>query len=111
MHRYSPEIQLVLSYIQEHIKEYIPLQTLADLYGISVSRFKTVFSHSVGIPPREYILREKIEVAKELLKNTNLLVTEIAFDISFSSSQYFATVFKCYTYAKPSEYRIHHKKL
>ncbi len=107
----SPEIQLVLSYIQEHIKEYIPLQDLADLYGISVSRFKTVFSRSVGIPPREYILREKIEVAKELLKSTHLSVTEIAFDLSFSSSQYFATVFKCYTYSKPSEYRMHHKKL
>jgi AraC-like DNA-binding protein len=46
-----------------------------------------------------------VERARELLDNSDLTVTDIAFMLNFSSSQYFSTVFKQYTNITPVEYK------
>lgn len=99
------ELDFILEYIHQHIGETIALEELAKRYGVSLSRFKSLFRKKVGMPPREYILREKIKIAKKLLKTTTKNVTEIAMELGFDSGQYFATVFKRYTYQTPKEYR------
>ncbi len=95
----------VLDYIEKNISDDIPLRVLAILAGLSVPRFKASFRKHTGIPPHEYVLRRKVESAKVLLANTGLSITDISYKLSFSSSQYFATVFKRYTSVSPSEYR------
>jgi AraC-like DNA-binding protein len=90
--------------IDNHLQESISLEWLAEQAGLSLSRFKQRFAHEVGIPPREYILRRKIALAKQKLRGGNS-VTRVAFELSFSSSQYFATTFRRYTGQSPSEFR------
>jgi AraC-like DNA-binding protein len=80
---------------------------LAKQAGLSVSRFKARFKAEVGVPPNEFVLRSKIEVAKRQLAGTTDSITQIAMRLGFSSSQYFATVFKRYTRQMPREYRRH----
>jgi AraC-like DNA-binding protein len=70
---------------------------------LSESRFKSRFKAEIGVPPAEYWLRQKIERATEMLKTRR--VTEVAHELGFSSSQYFATAFKRYTLMNPSRYR------
>ena len=73
--------------------------------NLSLSRFKTRFKHEVGVAPGGYIIMRKVEKAKELLGDRDRSITDIAFDLGFSSSQYFATVFKKLIGLTPSEYR------
>ena len=74
---------------------------------LSESRFKTRFKREMGVPPEEFWLRQKIERATVLLKTRN--VTEVAHELGFSSSQYFATVFKRYTRVSPSRFHARGK--
>lgn len=99
-------IQSSVDYINANIKENIKIDTLAKMSKLSVSRFKSNFTRQVGIPPHEYILRQKIEYIKNVLVTKDQSITEIAYDMSFSSSQHLSTVFKRFTSKTPKEYRL-----
>lgn len=95
----------VLDHIDDHLEEELPLGDLAELADLSLSRFKTRFKREVGMPPGSWIARRRVDAAKERLRTTSYSITRIAFDLGFSSSQYFATVFRRYTGASPSAWR------
>lgn len=101
----SPDIDRVVRKIKSDPEEEFLLSDLADEAGLSVSRFKTKFKSETGIAPREFILREKIEKAKLSLLDRRLSVTNIAMKYGFSTSQYFATVFKRFTQQSPRQFR------
>jgi AraC-like DNA-binding protein len=101
----SQPIKNCLDYITLHLHENISLENLAELSHLSLSRFKKRFKVETGVPPGDYILRRKIEQAVLLLKESDKSITDIAFDLGFSSSQYFATVFKRYQSFSPSTHR------
>lgn len=97
----------VLDYINSHLYETLSLSQLAHMAHLSEGRFKTNFRLYTGLPPREYILRQKVKQAKKLLKDPHLSITQISYTLGFSSSQYFSTVFKRFTTLSPIEYRNH----
>lgn len=101
----NPDMERVIAYINENISDLLPVSSLAHLCNLSVSRFKVKFSEYTGTSPHEYVLCKKIEAAKQLLANPNYSVTQVCYQLSFSSSQYFATVFKRMTGMSPSEYK------
>lgn len=96
--------QTICYYIEEHIAEPLTIPALAARARLSIPRFKARFKEEYGVPPGEYIIRERIKKACELLAQGQATITEIAYDLGFSSSQYFATVFKRYTGQRPSAY-------
>jgi AraC-like DNA-binding protein len=98
----SPLIQRVLGYIDAHLHEAVRVPRLAEIARLSESRLKARFKREIGVPPAEYWLRKKIERALDLLPTRS--VTEVAYDLGFSSSQYFATVFKRYQLVSPSQH-------
>ncbi len=101
--RQSTSMNRVLEYIEGHLTENLPIDQLADVACLSTSWFKARFKREVGISPAEYVLRRKIEKAHELLKKGDKSITQIAFHLGFSSSQYFATVFRRFTNKSPRE--------
>jgi AraC-like DNA-binding protein len=101
----SEAIQKICRHIDEHIMDLLRLEDLADMANLSESRFKHRFKEEVGTPPAEYILRKKIEHSQEMLRTTELSVQHIAYDLNFSSSSYFATVFKRFVGKSPMEFR------
>ena len=102
---HSPDIATVLEHIQSNPEEEFSLSSLAEEAGLSLSRFKVKFKSEVGMAPREFILRIKIEEAKKALLDGQSSVTDTAMQLGFSSSQYFATVFKRFTQQSPKQYR------
>lgn len=102
----SARLSQVDNYIRQHPDEWITLQQLADHTGLSLSRFKTWFKEEAGATPLDYIMKFKIEHARQLLRKTNMSIAEIAFETGFQNSQYFATVFRKYTGMTPSEGRV-----
>jgi AraC-like DNA-binding protein len=97
------DIELAINFIHEHICEPITLDFIADLCHLSTSHFKQKFRNIVGISPRDYINKMKIEYAKKLLLSDNSITT-IAYDLGFNTSSYFSSVFKKYTTKSPREY-------
>ncbi len=102
----TPTMRHIQQIIEERIFEIAPqLSELAELSGLSLSRFKERFKHEIGVAPGNYIIQQKIEKAKQQLIETDTDVTTLAFKLGFSSSQYFATAFRRYTGTSPSEFR------
>jgi two-component system response regulator YesN len=54
------------------------------------------------VPPADYVSRQKVARATDLLRKTGMPVTQIATNLGYSSSQYFATAFRRYTGKTPS---------
>lgn len=104
-HAASPSLLPVLEYIGKHLEDPLPVPQLAALAGISLARFKARFKEEIGVPPGEYVLRERVKEAQRRLQQGNDSVTRIAFDLGFSTSQYFATVYKRFTTRTPSSGR------
>jgi AraC-like DNA-binding protein len=82
---------------------------LAKEAHLSEARFKVRFKQEVGIPPGEYLMRRRIEKAKLWLRKSPMRVVDIARELAFPTSQYFATVFKRYTGKTPQVWRTSRK--
>ena len=98
-------LKKIKEFIEQNIKSNFTIQQLAAHVYLSESRFKAWFKEKTGIPPLEYVLRRKINYAKELLLKGDKSVQDIAYELYFSSAQYFAKVFKKYTNLNPTEIR------
>ena len=87
----TEDISASLELLDDNPHTFLTVEQMAHAANLSCSRFKCKFKQQTGLPPAEYQLRKKIEMAKEMLKSSDLSITEIAYKLGFSSSQYFAT--------------------
>lgn len=96
-------INETLEFINENIYNNISIALLAKQTFLSESRFKTLFKRLTGFTPADYIRRKRIEKARSLmLENPSMPLSEIAFELNFSSPQHFSSVMKKYTGSAPS---------
>lgn len=96
-------LKLAMEYIRKNLGQPLQVWEVARAARVSGSWLQDAFRSHVGMPPGEYILREKIAAAREALRRGRS-VTETAHALGFSSSQYFATVFKRFTTCTPSRW-------
>ena len=75
--------------------------------GLSEGETSRTFKKLTGKSPMDYVIHYRIKVATILLKNTSKSITDIAFEVGFSSSNYFTIAFKKITGLTPSEYKKH----
>lgn len=94
-----------LELLQAKFSEDISLDELAAEARLSSYHFARMFKQSVGVPPRVYLTRLRVEKACELLETTDLSVSEIAMAVGYSSSQVLARVFLKHRRMRPTEYR------
>lgn len=92
-------------YISKHYGERITVKSLAALSYISVSAFGRIFKKETGLPPAEYIILERLEKSKTLLRRSNISVTDIAIRCGFTDGAHFSSCFKRIYGVSPSEYR------
>lgn len=102
----SGDIEYCCKYIEENIYQKISINELAEKINLSESRFKHKFKEQIGTPPNEYIVKIKIEKAKILIRNNKLSITDLAYDLGFSTASYFSTVFKKYQGVTPTEFKL-----
>lgn len=91
--------------MRARFSEDIGLDELAAEAQLSSYHFSRVFKQSVGVPPRVYLTQLRIEKACDLLEQTDLPVTEIAFEVGYSSNQVLARIFLKYRHMSPTDYR------
>jgi len=101
----SPEIEKVITHIQEHISEDFSLENLAEIAGFEKNYFLRKFKKQTGCTPMVFIRDARLEKAKELLKFSDMSITQIAFATGFKSIHYFSKVFYENLHVRPLEYR------
>lgn len=89
----SHALSRALDYARDHLAERIPLQTLANLAGLSPWRFSIVFRQQMGVPPHRYISRMRIARACELLRQ-GVSAAAVADACGFYDQSHFSRHFK-----------------
>jgi transcriptional regulator GlxA family with amidase domain len=82
-----------------------PVQRLARVSAVSEAHFARSFKQAFGIPPHRYLLTRRIERATALLRDTNLSITEIAFQTGWESLGTFGRTFRDVTGDNPGAIR------
>src|SRR5437870_3233829 len=86
-----------------------PVVRLAQVSGVSEAHFARSFKHAFGVPPHRYLLARRIERAAALLRDTDLPITDIAFETGWNSLGTFGRVFRDIMGESPSELRAREK--
>ena len=95
----------VLQYIREHLTDNLSVQQLAQLACMSKPHFFRSFKRELGMSPLDFILHERIQMAKRLLADPMLTVSEAAYQSGFNNLTHFAMQFKKVEGMPPSLYK------
>jgi AraC-like DNA-binding protein len=99
-------LQRFASYVEDHLEQPIALRDIAEELGITPNYLSDWLFQIIRMRPVEYINLRKIEKAQELLTTSTLSVKQIAFQLGFSSTTYFARVFKNQLGVSASTFRV-----
>lgn len=99
------KILQISDYIQAHLDQSIKLADLAEVASMSQFHFSRMFKQSMGITPHQYLLQQRIEQAKQLLKGTKGAIAEIALQCGFNSQSHLSKHFRDVTGMTPNAYR------
>lgn len=99
------QLRKVTEKIRGHIDQDLSVADLAEAAGLSTAYFSEAFRKTTGCPPHQFLLRARVERAKELLRTSDKTVIEVALACGFQSSQQLAKVFQRLLKATPTNYR------
>jgi AraC family transcriptional regulator len=100
-----PNLNRVLTYIEENLDGELRLEELAQLNSLSRYHFARSFRESLGETPYQYILRKRIQRAKSLLLAPGMAAADVAKRTGFSDASQFTRMFKKFTGATPLAWR------
>lgn len=100
----------IINYLKENIQTKIKLETIAKAVGYSVSHICYVFKKTIKVSVINYLIKLRIEKAKELMAEGKMTLCQISEYLDFDSIQYFSSQFKKITNITPSQY-INYLKL
>jgi AraC family transcriptional regulator len=98
-------LRTALDYVGDNLAADLSLAEIAREVGMSPYHFSRMFKVSVGVSPHQYVMRQRIERAKALLKHTDLPVGVVAREVGFASSSHFAHQFRRLVGSAPSDLR------
>lgn len=103
-------IRQAQEYIEKNVTEKISVEELALRYAIGRRHFERRFKKATNNTPVEYIQRVKIEAAKKQLESSRKNVNEVMYDVGYSDTKAFRTIFRKITGLSPIEYRNRYNK-
>jgi AraC family transcriptional regulator len=95
----------VIDHIGDNLSGDLSLSQLAAIAGMSPHYFAELFRQSTGSAPHQYVLRQRIERAKERLCDPNRSIIEAALDAGFQNPSHFARVFRKFVGISPSGFQ------
>ncbi len=98
-------------YISNNINKKISLEEISLYLNISQSYFSRIFKKKTSVSFIDYVNKEKIKIAKDMLINTNKSINEISQELGYSNQFYFSRTFKNYEYITPSQYKKLNKNM
>lgn len=98
-------LKYIVNYMDEHYRQKITVEMLADMSGYSYDRFRHLFKEKFDVSPHNYLLLRRLEYAKMLLLHSTMTVSEIALESGFVNNSQFCTIFKRETGLTPKTFR------
>lgn len=95
----------IVDYIKWNRGEQLKASHIAEHFGYNAKYLSHLFSKIAGVPLKQFILQQKIEVASFLLTDTNMTINEIALQLGYHDSQHFMKSFKQMTNLTPTSFR------
>ena len=100
------QLRKVEDYVGERLAEDISVEALAGLVELSPFHFSRVFKQATGMSPLQFVRRERITRAQQLIRETSRSVIEIGLEVGYTSPSHFAQVFRRVVGVAPTEFRI-----
>ncbi len=98
-------ISISVNFIHTNFERDISLGDISKFVFLSPSYFTRAFKEETGMSPINFLLKVRIDRAKELLADTGLKISDIALSVGFSNQQRFNEMFKKYAHQTPLQYR------
>ena len=99
------QLERVIDYIKSNLTQDLSILDLATLTGMSESHFSRSFKRSVRIAPYQYLMQQRVERAKQLLKQQAISISDIALDCGFANQTHLTKVFRQMTGMTPKAYQ------
>lgn len=98
-------LRRVEDYIGEHLDEEISVERLAELVELSPSHFAHVFKETTGMTPLQFVTRQRITRAQQLIRETSRSLIDVGLEVGYMSPSHFAQVFRRVVGVTPTEFR------
>jgi len=98
-------LRKIEDYVHAHVSESISIDSLAELAELSAFHFSRVFKQATGITPLQFVTRERMLQAQQLIRETSRSLIEIALEVGYTSPSHFAQVFRRTVGMAPTEFR------
>ena len=95
----------IVEYIRKNLDTPLDVGTLSRLAEMSQSHFSKLFKRSTGLAPHQFVLQERINRSKELLRQGNTKIVEIALGVGFENQAHFTTVFGNFVGMTPRQFQ------
>ena len=92
-------------YLHEQYAQKLTLDVLSARYNISKYHLQRSFQHYFGQSPGEYLTQLRLTRAKELLRSTNLSISEVCYQVGYQDIRTFNRVFKRVAALRPGEFK------
>lgn len=99
-------IQDILEWIEFNLTEELTLRVLEEKTGYSQWHFQKSFKGVTGMSPGVYIRKRKMVIARDLLKETNSSITDIAMYLGYRQQSTFCRSFRQHYHLTPRQYRL-----
>ena len=99
------KLRQITDWIAEHVAEDFDLARLAAQAGLSKFHFQRLFKSSMGVSPSRYHTNLRMDLARQLLRETKMNVVDVALEVGYANSSHFAQLFRKETGLSPSNYR------
>jgi len=96
-------LRSVIEYIEAHLDQDLTLSELATVAGFSVSHFKPLFKHAVGVPVHRYVVERRVERARRLVLEGDRSMAEIAVEVGFAHQSHMARCMRRVLGLSPSQ--------
>jgi AraC family transcriptional regulator len=101
----SARMRRIRELVRARIEDDLSLDEMAQSVGLSTAHFARMFRKSTGETPHQFVLRQRIERAKVMLRAPGARVLDVAVACGFRTQQHFAQVFRDVCGVSPTEYR------
>ena len=102
---YSKTIKKSIDYIHKNYKEHISLQDISNYVFLSHEYFSRLFKEEVGENFISYLTNYRMRKAENLIKNTDMKISQIAIEVGYANASYFSRSYKKYKGISPEEDR------
>ncbi|GAB7540152.1 helix-turn-helix domain-containing protein [Burkholderia sp. 3C] len=88
------QLTLLTEFIESNLDQPLRLAELAAVVGVSVTRLKTLFRNSTGMPVHQYVIRRRVEYARVLIATTKMPASEVALAAGFANQSHMSSTMR-----------------